>query len=96
MAIVNTKVGDFKLSEAFAIGLTKSLSEQLLSQFIGNGSYMSGAVKLGLAWAVPKYLMKGGFGKTVGTALAVDGTEDIINNLFKGGANVSASSHGLI
>ena len=96
MAIVNAQVGDFSLGEAFAIGLTKSLSEQLLSRIIGNGTYVSGALKMGMAWAIPKYALKNKFGKTVGTALAVDGTEDIINNLFKGGMASGESKSNLI
>lgn len=86
--IVDAQVGEFSLGEAFAIGLTKSLSERLLSPLIGNGTYLSGAAKLVGAWGVPKVL-HGKMGKVAGTALAVDGVEDIVNALsqsFLGGA----------
>ena len=96
MAIVNTKVGDFSLGEAFAIGLTKSLSEQLLSKFIGNGTFMSGAIKIVGAWAIPKYALKNQMGKTIGTALAVDGVEDALNALFKGGVSAQSTKPTLL
>ena len=90
MALINAKVGEFSIGEAFAIGLAKSLSEQLLSPVIGNGSYSSGAIKLATAWGFPKIPMVGKYaqnevGKVILTAMAVDGVEDIITNLFRGG-----------
>lgn len=98
MGLVETKVGEFSISEAFAIGLSKSLSEQLLAPVIGNGNYMSGATKLVLAWGLPKYMpgFKGNFGKTVATGLAVDGTEDIINSLFSDAFGQSKAEGGLL
>lgn len=91
------KVGDFSLGEAFAIGISKTLSEQLLTPIIGNGSYMSGGSKLLLSWGLAKtpYIKKftnNKVGKVVMTALAIDGVEDIIRNLFiKGVADASTS-----
>ena len=82
MGLIEKKVGDFSIGEAFAIGIAKTLSEQVLAPIIGNGTYMSGGAKLLMAWAVPKYVLKGSFGKTLGTAWAVDATEDIVNALF--------------
>lgn len=76
--LVETQVGEFSLGEAFAIGLTKSLGERLLSPLIGNGTYLSGGVKLAGAYLVPK-MLGGKMGRVAGTALAVDGVEDIIN-----------------
>lgn len=96
--IIETQVGEFSLGEAFAIGLAKSLGERLLTPLIGNGSYMSGGVKLAGAWAVPKVL-HGKYGKIAGTALAVDGVEDIINAIsqsFFGGAGNDNSANGWI
>lgn len=85
MAIINEKVGDFSVGEAFAIGITKALSEQLLAPVIGNGNFMSGSAKLIGAFVIPKYLLKNKMGRVAGTALAVDGVEDMIRTLFAGG-----------
>ena len=96
MAFINKKVGEFSLGEAFAIGITKSLSEQLLAPFIGNGNWSSGGIKLVGAWAVPKYLMKGQWGKTLGTALAVDGVDDVVNSLFSDGKGEQNQEKGMV
>lgn len=80
MALIKEKVGEFSIGEAFAIGVSKAVTEQVLKPVIGNGNYKSGAVKLALAWAIPKYALKGEMGKIIGTGLAVDGVEDIVNN----------------
>lgn len=96
--IIETEVGEFSLGEAFAIGLAKSLSERLLTPLIGNGSYMSGGAKLLGAWGVPK-MIKGKYGKIVGTALAVDGVEDVINavsNSFFGGAGNDSTAESWV
>jgi hypothetical protein len=92
LKLIESKVGEFSIGEAFAIGLSKSLTEQLLSPYIGNGTYKSGAIKLLGAYAIPKYVLKNNVGKIVGTGLAVDGVEDIITALFKGGMGASQSS----
>lgn len=88
MGLIEKKVGDFSLGEAFVVGLTKAISERILAPVIGNGTLMSGSVKLVGAWAVPKYLLNGektkGVGKTLGTAWAVDGVEDIVTALMNG------------
>lgn len=94
--IVNKKVGDFSIGEAFVIGIMKSLLEQAHAPVVGNGNFLSGSVKLVEAWAVPKYLLKNDIGKNIGTALAVDAVEDILNALFSGGSNLDNSSRGLI
>lgn len=83
MALIETKVGDFSISEAFIIGLMKSVSERILTPLIGNGTYLSGATKLVGAYALPK-MVKGKYSNMMGTALAVDGVEDIIQKLLSG------------
>ena len=79
MSLIKEKVGEFSIGEAFAIGVSKAITEQALKPLVGNGNYKSGAIKLALAWAVPKYALKGEMGKIIGTGLAVDGVEDIVN-----------------
>ena len=95
MGLIDKKVGDFSLGEAFAVGLTKSLSEQILNPVIGNGTILSGAVKLGSAYLVPK-MMSNKFTKVLGTALAVDGVEDIVTMIFKGGVAGQSQQSPLI
>jgi hypothetical protein len=88
--IVSAKVGEFNLGEAFAIGIAKKVSEQLLQPVIGNGSYMSGAVKIGAAYFLPK-VWKGKISSVLATAWAVDGVEDMITQLFGSGVGPSTS-----
>ena len=96
MGLIEKKVGDFSLGEAFSVGISKTLTEQLLAPLIGNGNYMSGGVKLVGAWAIPKYLLKNKYGKVLGTALAVDGVEDVVNALFTDGKGNQQKESGLI
>lgn len=91
MAILKGKVGSFSIGEAFAVGITKSLAENVLKPVIGNGTFMSGGIKLAGAWGIPK-MMSGTFGRVIGTALAVDGVEDMVTALFKGGGAQSATT----
>jgi len=100
MGLIETKVGEFSIGEAFAVGLAKSLTENMLSGFIGNGTYQSGMLKIAGAWGLPYILRKvgmksGKITKIVATAVVVDGVEDMINNLFKGGA-VQQEESGMI
>lgn len=79
--ILGAKAGKLNLSDAFMISGVKVLSEKLLSTVIGNGSVMSGAIKLGGAVAVNK-IVGGKIADIVGTAWTVDGTEDIVTAFF--------------
>jgi len=92
--IINKKVGDFSVGEAFTVGIMKALLEQAHAPVVGNGNFISGSVKMIEAYVVPKYLLKNDVGKNIGTALAVDGVEDMINALFKGGSSIDNSSRG--
>ena len=96
MAFIEEKVGEFSIAEAFAIGISKSITEQLLAPVIGNGNYQSGAIKLVMAWAIPKYILKNSIGKTVATGMAVDGVEDVLRALFSDSFGNSASENGMI
>lgn len=83
MAIIpKFEVGEFSLGEAFAIGISKSLTEQILLPYIGNSNYKSGAVKLAGAYIIPKYVLKNKYGKIIGTGLAVDGVEDMLRSIM--------------
>lgn len=93
MGLIESKVGEFSIGEAFVIGLTKSLAEKVLTPVIGNGTLMSGSIKLAGAWGIPKYVLKGQTGKVIGTALAVDGVEDIVTWLFASLSNGSSENN---
>lgn len=80
--LVNIKAGKLTLTDAMLIALTKQLEERLLAKtFVGNGTLMSGALKLGGAIAVNK-LASGKIADIGATALMIDATEDIAVNLI--------------
>ena len=79
--ILGAKAGKLSISDAFLISGAKVISEKLLSTVIGNGSVMSGAVKLGGAIAINK-LVNGKVSSILSTALTVDGSEDIVTAFF--------------
>lgn len=81
--IADTKVGEFSIGEALAIGVSKQVTERLLMMTpVGNSTYMSGALKLGLAFVVGKYAPPmGGIRNIVASGVAIDGAEDIAVNL---------------
>lgn len=92
--ILQAKPGKLSLTDSFIIAGSKIATEKALAPLVGNGSYMSGASKIGIAWALNK-LMGGQVSDYVGTGLTVDGTEDIMKDLLKTvGLNASSSSNG--
>lgn len=82
--ILKAKSGKLTILDALMIAGAKSVSERLLQGIIGNGTIMSGAIKLAGAVGLVSGV-KGKIGDIVGTALMVDGAEDIITS-FLGGA----------
>jgi len=79
--ILGADTGKLSLGDAFMIAGAKTVLERLSAPIIGNASYMSGGVKVVSAVLFNKFL-GGKLGDIVGTALAVDGTEDIVNAGF--------------
>lgn len=82
--ILGAKAGKLSIGDAFLIAGAKTFSEKFLANYIGNASVFSGSIKIVGAVMVNK-MLGGKWGDILGTALAVDGTEDIVNNLFSGG-----------
>lgn len=78
------KTGKLTLGDAFGIALFKSFGERLLTPFVGNGTFLSGAVKIGGAMALYG-LIGGRIGDLASTSLIVDGSEDIIRQLLGSG-----------
>jgi len=89
--LVNIKENRINFNDLLLAGAIKYFEERLLAQYIGNGTLLSGGVKIITA----KYLGKQ-LPKPVRLALAIDGAEDIVNqamqfigagNLFNVGGN---------
>ncbi len=91
--ILGAKAGKLSIGDAFLIAGAKTFSEKFLANYIGNASVFSGSIKLVGAVMVNK-MLGGKWGDILGTALAVDGTEDIVNNLFAGGLIPSIRAGG--
>ena len=94
--ILSAKSGKLTIMDALMIAGAKSVSERLLQKVIGNGTIMSGAIKLVGAVTLVSGV-KGKAGDILGTALMVDGAEDIITSFMGGaikniGSGISAKS----
>lgn len=78
--VLNEKIGNLTLVDGFLITASKIGSEEVLSKvpFVGNGTYKSGAIKVGgallLSFIKNKYL------SYIAQGLLIDGAEDIIAN----------------
>lgn len=68
--------------DALAIAGIKTVEERLLAQFIGNGTFVSGAVKGALGIGVPMIAGNNKWAKVIGTAFLVDSAEDVMNALI--------------
>lgn len=90
--------GGISVLDAMGIALVKSTEERLLARipFVGNGNYISGAVKLASGITLNK-MVKGKIGDIVGTAFIVDGGEDLVTaliNTFFGAKTEQSASAG--
>lgn len=81
--ILSAKAGKLNLGDAFLIAGAKTISEKFLASLIGDASLFSGSIKL-VGAVMSNKLVGGKFGDILGTALAVDGTEDIVSNFMSG------------
>lgn len=90
--ILGAKAGKLSIGDAFLIAGVKTFSEKFLTTYIGNASIFSGSIKI-VGAVMANKLLGGKWGDVLGTALAVDGTEDIVNNLFSGGLFPSIKSN---
>lgn len=92
--LLKAKSGKLSVMDALMIAGAKSVSERILARFVGNGTLMSGALKMGISIALISGV-KGKVGDILGTAMMVDGGEDIITS-FLGGAitNIGAGITG--
>jgi len=77
--------------------IMKPLVEAGASKVVGNGNFVSGVAKLGLAYGVVKYGPSGRVVKGVAIGAGMDGAEDIIVAAKSklGGATTNATSAGV-
>ena len=86
MKILSASAGKLTLMDALLIAGSKSVTERILAKFIGNGTLFSGGAKIISGIALNK-LVSGKIGDIFGTAMLVDGTEDIVQAFFGGALN---------
>jgi hypothetical protein len=96
--ILGKKIGGSDLLTIFVAGATKTVEERMLARIIGNGTVLSGVIKLAIGgWGIP---MVAGSHKSnsivrgVALGFGVDGVEDIIQGLFFGGGIMSGGIFG--
>jgi len=71
----------------------KILGERLLMPLVGNGNFVSGATKLGLAFASDKFI-GGKTGNIISAGFMVDGAEDIVKPILGGFLNNGVQEMG--
>lgn len=79
--LLGAKGGKLSIGDSIMIAGAKILSERLLSPIVGNGSLVSGGVKIAGA-VLSKNMIGGKVNDILGTALMVDGAEDIVTSFF--------------
>lgn len=85
MAVLGKQVsGSVDYIDLFTAGIFKYYSEKTLQPMIGNGTMMSGAIKLGAGLMSRKFLGRGILGDAVSLGFAIDGVEDILFGLHGG------------
>lgn len=80
--ILEPKVQASGLMDVALLGVSKSVTERLLTPVIGNASYQSGAIKLIAGGLIQG---KGKVGKIAGGGLVIDAMEDIVAAVMSGG-----------
>ena len=78
--------GEVSYGDLFGAGIVKYAEERALAGLIGNGTFKSGAIKLGIGLAAKKFLGRGLVGDSVGLGFGVDGVEDILSAALGNGA----------
>jgi len=86
--IIGRKVGGVPLETMLLAGVVKPFTEQALVPVVGDGNFVSGAVKTIGGAAVSQFAGRGIAQDSVAIALVVDGVEDLMRGLFgMGGSN---------
>ena len=76
--------GGVPIDELLGAGILKPIAEGMLTPFVGNGTIISGAVKLGTALVIPTVAGNGKIVRIAQLALGVDGAEDLMRGLLGG------------
>lgn len=90
------KVAGNKLSDLLIAGLTKSVEERALAPIIGNANFVSGLVKLGIAYGVNKYAGNKSYLKSIALGFGIDGVEDCVTHALKWVMGNNSSTAGAI
>lgn len=91
MAQIISGLSTGDLFDGVLTGVVKFASEEFLKPYIGNGTIMSGGIKL-VAGTLVKSQIKGKIGKIVGDAWQIDGTEDLAYFVYTKFLNRSTGS----
>lgn len=78
------KVQATGLVEVAMLGLSKTVTERLLTPVIGNASIQSGAIKM-IGGGVVQGMLKGKMGTAIGGGMVIDGIEDVVSSVLGGG-----------
>ena len=79
--------GSVDMLDLVTAGTVKYFGEKSLQPIIGNGTVMSGGIKLGTAIAIRSLMPNGRIKDAFSLGLAIDGIEDILFNLLGGIGN---------
>lgn len=80
--VLERKVGEFSIFDGFVITASKIATEELLGkiEFIGNGTYRSGMIKL-VGAVLGSMASRNKYVQYVSSGLLIDGAEDILANV---------------
>lgn len=76
--------GSVDMLDLVTAGAVKYFGERSLQPIIGNGTVMSGGIKLGSAIAIRSLMPNGRIKDAFSLGLAIDGMEDILFNVLGG------------
>jgi hypothetical protein len=81
--------------DAFGAGAVKFAEERILASTpVGNGTLVSGAVKLGIGVAANKFIGGGFLGNSVSLGFTVDGVEDVLTAVMGRNFGLGGQSTG--
>jgi hypothetical protein len=87
MAIFEGKaIPSLSYLDLMAAGVFKTAEETFLTPYIGNGTVMSGGIKLVAGYFAKEFAPAGIIRNAVSAGFAIDGVEDIIYGITKGSA----------
>lgn len=82
---VPTKVGGYDIGTIFIASITKNMQERLLRGIIGDGTIISGGIKLAIALFAPKLIGTGKIQNAICLGFGIDGVDDILTGFLGGG-----------